>query len=246
MCTLVTLWKSHPETDLLIGLNRDEFLARDTAPLDRFEAEGVSLLGGRDLRSGGTWFAIGPSIVAGLTNDRRQGAASAGRLARGDLVLQAATARDLDDARARLSEVDAAQYGPFFLLCFGPDGALCLSNPGGVLTLAPVVPGPHVLGNFGLDAAGDPVVDSLRAPVAALNALPLDAARARLHELLATHGPGQPCVHLGPYGTRSSLCYARGPSGFLDVVESAPCQAAYTDRSTLLVPPDAAPAAPHS
>ena len=57
---------------LFIAANRDEFLDRPTAPLHRWSLpNGVAVVGGRDLRDGGTWLGLNDSgRVAMLTNVR--------------------------------------------------------------------------------------------------------------------------------------------------------------------------------
>ena len=74
----------------LWAFNRDEFLERPTAPLSVWAAPRIVAM--RDERSGGTFFAIGRHVVAGLTNDRSGGRPLPGALSRGELVVAAAAA----------------------------------------------------------------------------------------------------------------------------------------------------------
>jgi uncharacterized protein with NRDE domain len=57
MCLLLLSIKSHPVYKLIVAFNRDEYYDRPTAPAAFWEDE-PDLLGGRDLRAGGTWLGI--------------------------------------------------------------------------------------------------------------------------------------------------------------------------------------------
>jgi uncharacterized protein with NRDE domain len=57
MCLLVLAWNTHPRYRLVIAANRDEYHERPTAALGRWSAPD-DILGGRDLRAGGTWLGI--------------------------------------------------------------------------------------------------------------------------------------------------------------------------------------------
>uniref|UniRef100_UPI001576FFB4 NRDE family protein n=1 Tax=Burkholderia sp. L27(2015) TaxID=1641858 RepID=UPI001576FFB4 len=53
MCLIAFAWNVHPRWRLLLAGNRDEFHARPSAPLARWDD--VPIIGGRDLQAGGTW-----------------------------------------------------------------------------------------------------------------------------------------------------------------------------------------------
>ena len=57
MCLLVLAWNTHPRYRLVVAANRDEYHDRPTAALGRWSAPD-DVLGGRDLRAGGTWLGI--------------------------------------------------------------------------------------------------------------------------------------------------------------------------------------------
>ena len=59
MCLIAIAWKAHPQFDLVLAGNRDEFLARPAAALDHDPATGV--FGGRDLAAGGRWLGWHPA-----------------------------------------------------------------------------------------------------------------------------------------------------------------------------------------
>lgn len=69
MCLIALAWQAHPQFDLVLAGNRDEFLARPAAPLDHDPATGV--FGGRDLAAGGRWLGWHPTgRLAAVTNVR--------------------------------------------------------------------------------------------------------------------------------------------------------------------------------
>jgi uncharacterized protein with NRDE domain len=57
MCLIIFAKNKHPKYKLIIAANRDEFFSRSTLVADFWE-EDRSILGGRDVQSGGTWFGI--------------------------------------------------------------------------------------------------------------------------------------------------------------------------------------------
>jgi uncharacterized protein with NRDE domain len=70
MCTVLFAIDQHPKYKLIVAANRDEFLARPTAPLDWWK-DNPNILAGRDLQGGGTWMGIAKNgRFATLTNYR--------------------------------------------------------------------------------------------------------------------------------------------------------------------------------
>ncbi len=128
MCLLVFAWRPDAAERLLFAGNRDEFHDRPAAPADWWEN---GLLGGRDLRAGGTWLATHRSgRFAVVTNFREpleegRGPRSRGELVTGfldDTVTPAAFARDVA-ARGH-------EYAGFNLLLGDPESLIYLSNRG--------------------------------------------------------------------------------------------------------------------
>ncbi|MFN2373932.1 MAG: NRDE family protein [Cyclonatronaceae bacterium] len=57
MCLLVFAWKVHPDYDLILAANRDEFLNRPARSATFWDDE-PELLAGMDLEGGGTWLGV--------------------------------------------------------------------------------------------------------------------------------------------------------------------------------------------
>ena len=126
MCLIAFAWQAHPRWRLVLAGNRDEFHARPSAPLARWD-DGV-VIGGRDLEAGGTWLGVtdaGRCCVVTNVRDPRdpQLGVSRGLLAT-DYLKGVAGA----DAHARALQEIAADYRPFNLLTFDAADAFYLGN----------------------------------------------------------------------------------------------------------------------
>lgn len=237
MCTLISLFQVHPSAPLVLALNRDEYLARPTAPVGRWPDDEGGVVAGRDLVSGGTWFGVGARLVAGLTNHRSGVRSLPKERTRGELVVMALRARGLDELTDALGRLPMDAFGPFHLLVTDGARMRCFTNATGELGFVDVEPGVHVLGNFGIDNPEDPVVATVGGALAAedLAGLSEEALIARLQDVLRRHGEGWPCVHLGPYGTRSGAVLLWGADDpRLLVTEGPSCQAPWREVSELL------------
>ena len=131
--------------------NRDEFHARPTAALATWQDE-TSVIGGRDLRSGGGWAGVGASgRMAVVTNVRDPLAAQTGP-SRGALVADFLRGRDPAAVHIDRLATVAGAYAPFNLLLADSDGTEYLGNhPAERQTLGP---GVHGMSNGALDAPG--------------------------------------------------------------------------------------------
>jgi uncharacterized protein with NRDE domain len=76
MCLIAFAWGASERFPFVIAANRDEFYERPTAPLSEWVSHGgATVIGGRDLRDGGTWMGFSPSgRFAMLTNVRNPSA----------------------------------------------------------------------------------------------------------------------------------------------------------------------------
>lgn len=89
MCLIVFDWRPDAATGalLIVAANRDEFLARASAPLDWWGNDAPNVLAGRDLVDGGTWLGVSrDGRFAALTNYRDPQAFRPDAPTRGTLV----------------------------------------------------------------------------------------------------------------------------------------------------------------
>lgn len=71
MCTILLSWNSNPRYKLIVAANRDEFHQRETKAAHWWE-DHPTILGGRDMKAGGTWMGINrQGRFAALTNFRK-------------------------------------------------------------------------------------------------------------------------------------------------------------------------------
>jgi uncharacterized protein with NRDE domain len=146
MCLLVISWKSHPRYRLVLAGNRDEFHDRPAAPLNWWQDD-PRILGGRDLKAGGTWLGVARSGRFGIvTNYRDLQAPVEAAPSRGSLVprfLTGATSPKeyLDDLRGA-----ALRYSGFNLLVGGSRALYYFSNRGPKAPTA-LAPGVYGLSN---------------------------------------------------------------------------------------------------
>lgn len=116
MCLILVVWRVHPSYRCIVAANRDEFHARPAAPAQWWQDK-PHILGGRDLRAGGTWLALNRrGRFAALTNFRGGRPAGAEAPSRGALVADLLDAgRPLQDELAHLAQV-GRQYDAFNLI----------------------------------------------------------------------------------------------------------------------------------
>jgi uncharacterized protein with NRDE domain len=138
MCLILLAYDVHPKYRLILAANRDEFYDRPTLPMD-FWQEHPDILGGRDLRAGGTWLGVTRSgRIAAITNYREPGGARPEAPSRGGLI--SSFLSGFSSAGAYLEAVsDMGQaYSGFNLLVGDASGLWYFSNRGsGVQRLLP-------------------------------------------------------------------------------------------------------------
>lgn len=237
MCTLIALWRCHPSAPLILALNRDEYVDRPTRAIGLWDdtKPGAPILAGRDLRSGGTWFGIGRNVVAALTNHHSAEPVGPRARSRGDLVVRALTSPSLNPLGDGLRGLSGAEFGLFHLLATDGKSMTWFTNEGGEIEARNVEPGPHVLGNHGLDNEDDPVVRTLHRELRGVEDMKRDELIDHLTGALAGHGPGRPCVHRGEFATRSSaILLWGGADPLLRTTDGPPCEKPWRDRSALL------------
>jgi hypothetical protein len=149
MCTaIVSVDPSSPVPVLLVGV-RDEFMARSWAPPARHWPERPGLVGGMDLRAGGTWFAVAPDVPRASTvlNARGVMAPEDGRLSRGELPLRVAE-------EGGLGHVELPRFDPFLLIGAEPGWVRLWHWDGKDLDERELGPGLHMVLNSGLEGEG--------------------------------------------------------------------------------------------
>src|SRR5438309_888813 len=116
MCTLAIYFRVIPDWPVIIAANRDEFLDRpatDPAVL----SDNPHIVGGKDLKAGGTWLGINEyGLVAGLLNRRPNEDANPNARSRGMLCLDALHHRTADSAAQFAGAERGENYNPFNLL----------------------------------------------------------------------------------------------------------------------------------
>ncbi|WP_049573269.1 NRDE family protein [Nonomuraea sp. SBT364] len=148
MCTVIVR-TGQPLT--LMGV-RDEFADRPWEGPGEHWPDYPGVVGGRDLKAGGTWLAVDPSArrAAALLNGRGREAPDAVKVSRGDLALRAVAAGDLPD-------LDLTRYDPFHLVLADPARARLLSWDGVRLATTDLPDGTSMIVNSGLDPASERV-----------------------------------------------------------------------------------------
>lgn len=117
MCVAAIAWRAHPRWRMVAIGNRDEFHARPTAALARWDN---GILAGRDLQAGGTWLGVhGAGRLALVTNRRIGGYPQPGMASRGALVTDWLLDRPAGDPAA---------MNPFNFFAVGPDRAELQTN----------------------------------------------------------------------------------------------------------------------
>jgi uncharacterized protein with NRDE domain len=150
MCLIALAYRAHPDFELVVAANRDEYHARPTAPAGAWEGA-PDLFGGRDLRQGGSWLALsGRGRLACVTNVRRMVTPDPAAPSRGGLV--SAYVRGDAPARAYAEALGerAMAFAGFNLLLWDGTELRYLNNHPRFVSRA-VPPGVHVVSNADLD-----------------------------------------------------------------------------------------------
>jgi uncharacterized protein with NRDE domain len=257
MCLLIVATRLRPELPLIVAANRDEWLERPASSMEVLRRRSPRILGGRDLLAGGTWMAVNRrGVVAALTNRPTPGGRDAAKRSRGELpLLLAAHGSAAEAAVALARDIKPGDFNPCWILV-GDRDALFYFELSAELPLVakPLEPGLHVLENRPLHAPS-PKVDWVRAALPDLGKLAAEQLRPELERVLRSHEvpPGAkeaaaaeglplrpletyaPCVHAGPYGTRSSMIVlvprARRPPPDVLYTDGAPCTSPFLEAA---------------
>lgn len=237
MCLIAFAWKPDATHHLVVAANRDEFHARPTAALDRWD-DAPEVAAGRDLQAGGSWMGAARhgahgGRFAALTNFREMQQTPVGAPSRGELV--AGFLQSEVSPEAWVKGIDARAYAGFSLLvCDGVSLWFCSNRP--AAHAHAVEPGVYALSNGELDS-GWPKVERARARLEGLLASGhvdprtlldlMHHTEPGLDEHLPDTGVGLPTERfLSPmfivganYGTRASTALVWTRDGAMDIAE---------------------------
>ena len=191
MCLLFLAWRSHAQYRLVVAANRDEFHARDSAPLAPWpDRPGVA--GGRDLHAMGAWFAVDQRRRCGIvTNFRDFGRRRRNAPSRGGLI-PAYLAADVPpgDFLGAL-ETDAPGNAGFNLL-LGDSGSLWYASNRADQFARELPPGIYGLSNEFLDTPWPKLVRVRKRFVSLLQAPGSGEHRALAEALFAALADREP------------------------------------------------------
>jgi uncharacterized protein with NRDE domain len=235
MCLILTALDSYPRYSLIVAANRDEFYERPTAAAAFWE-DAPSVLGGRDLKAGGTWLGMDRRGRWAAVTNYRQGQREADALrSRGHLVSEYVTTAVAPGDYIECVRRDAGLYNGFNLIVGGGGELFYFSNREGHARA--LGPGVYGLSNHLLDSPW-PKVTSGKSAFSALLAdrdgdlVPkllalLSDERQAPDDLLPRTGVGPEWERLlssafiasKDYGTRSSTVVLVGRGGRVVFVE---------------------------
>jgi uncharacterized protein with NRDE domain len=162
MCLIALRWDPEDPEPLRVVANRDEYYDRPAAALAWWE--GDRILGGRDLRDGGTWMALDRrGRFAALTNLRDPGRMRGGTPSRGGLPVAFLAGSQSAPAFLATLQAQASAYNPFNLVLW--DGQVLAGYEGATGSLLDLAPGLHLLSNGRFNEPW-PKVEALRSVLA--------------------------------------------------------------------------------
>ena len=231
MCLIVFAWRPGHSLPLIVAANRDEFYARPSLPLARWE-DHPNIYAGRDLQAGGTWLGISSSgRFAALTNIRNPQLPQGGP-SRGLLTSEFLRSEQSPEAYLKQLAQSAQGYAGFNLLV-GDRQQLWHFNPqhGGAQQLAA---GLYGLSNADLDSPWPKLQQAKAALENCLAQADLDALLEFLHDGQAAEDSQLPdtgvpleierllssvFIASPSYGTRASTAVLVQQDGLQRIVE---------------------------
>src|SRR5277367_3022593 len=153
MCTLAIYFRTFADYPVVVAANRDEYLARAAVPPVTLNDD-PQVVGGKDLRAGGTWLGINEhGLVAGLLNRRTAdyGPADPNLRSRGLLCLEALRQSTATAAARFVERERGADYNAFNLLIASREAAFVAYNRGGEVEVVELTSGLHLLTNLDAD-----------------------------------------------------------------------------------------------
>ena len=149
MCLVACAWRAAKEFPFILAANRDEFHDRPSAPANWWP-HAPDVLGGLDLRAGGSWLAIDRSgRLATVTNIRGDHGKARDARSRGHLVRDYLTQGQHTDTYMEQLRSEAPTYAPFNLLL--ADNHSLTYYATAAVTPIELEPGVYGLSNAALD-----------------------------------------------------------------------------------------------
>ena len=212
--------------------NRDEYHERPTQQMDFWEEE-LDLIGGRDLRAGGTWLAMNKSGNFAAVTNIRASAVQLNAKSRGHLPVDFLKSPQTNQAFMRGLQAQEINYNGFNFLTRKGSAFLHFNNQLGIINQVPA--GMHGLRNASLNTSW-PKLDKLTSRFKAsidknidnvtLLDLMMDKQMAE-DKFLSETGITQEMeralssifINLPTYGTRSTTLITKDNEGVVDLTE---------------------------
>ncbi len=128
MCLILFAIDAHPEYELIVAANRDEFYHRPTLPAHVWSHPSW-MIAGKDLEGGGTWLGLDTyGRIAMLTNYRDLKNINPDAPSRGELVCDFFISRGTSSDYLSSVQEKSSLYNGFNLLCCDHSGMFYYSN----------------------------------------------------------------------------------------------------------------------
>ncbi|MCF7855402.1 MAG: NRDE family protein [Candidatus Pacebacteria bacterium] len=220
MCLLVVNLYESAHTPVVLAANRDEYYDRPSEPPQLLNTA-PQVVGGRDVRGGGTWLGVNEcGLIVGLTNRRSEAKVCAHCPSRGVLCAMALRHASAAEAVGHLiSHASHTRYNPFTLLAVDVHQAWAVTNTPEWSAIR-LTPGWHILGNLSLDDPHDPRVQRARELLPSVRCGEISEIIVSLKALCRDHGDETGggtqetlCMHGTNAGTRSASITVLAPAG---------------------------------
>ena len=161
MCLIIFAYKHHSQYPLILAANRDEFYERPTSKA-HFWDDHPEVLGGRDMKYGGTWMGLTRSgRFAAVTNFRDRTEFREHPLSRGLMVKDFLTSSDTPETYLQRIIPMKGEYNGFNLLLGDLNSLVYYSNRSPAMKI--LKPGVYGLSNHLLDTPWPKVTNTRQA-----------------------------------------------------------------------------------
>lgn len=235
MCLIAIAYRAHPDHELVVAANRDEFHARPALAADWWP-DAPQVWGGRDQSAGGSWMAVTrEGRFAAVTNVRRMLPPKPDAPSRGALVSDFVRGQQSPDDFLQQLAPEAARYAGFNLMLYA-DGELHHAGNLPAFRAQRMEPGVHTVSNASLNTPWPKSRRLAAAMEAWLSDAPDDVAPLLKALEDRTPAPDTELPHTGVgiemerflsppficserYGTRASTVIRMGVEGALNAIE---------------------------